>query len=120
MITTHLQASKEIYRFRQNKEAVGRLQELLSDPVMKSAMTMVENLSRPSVLPELTPTVHHDTSIAHYMHMLIGVNKALSMLKRMAIDVNSEDDTDFSEDEAGDFESYGHEIKAIKLSKIKP
>jgi hypothetical protein len=120
MTTTHLQASKEIYRFRQNKEAVGRLQELLSDPVMKSAMTMVENLSRPSVLPELTPTVHHDTSIAHYMHMLIGVNKAFSMLKRMAIDVDSEDDRDFSEDEVGDFEAYGHEIKAIKIPKIKP
>jgi len=119
MITTHLQTSKEIYRFRQNKEAVGRLQELLSDPVMKSAMTMVENLSRPSVLPELTPTVHHDTSIAHYMHMLIGVNKAIAMLKHMATDVNSEDDTDFSEDEDGDFESYGHKIKAINLSKTK-
>jgi len=119
MITTHLQTSKEIYRFRQNKEAVGKLQELLSDPVMKSAMTMVENLSRPSVLPELTPTVHHDTSIAHYMHMLIGVNKAIAMIKRMAVDVDSEEDTDFSEDEAGDFESYGHEIKAIKLPKTK-
>lgn len=119
MITTHLQASKEIYRFRQNKEAVGRLQELLSDPVMKSAMAMVENLSRPTVLPELTPTVHHDTSIAHYMHMLIGVNRAIAMIKRMAVDVGSEDDTDFSEDEAGDFESYGHEIKAIKLPRTK-
>lgn len=119
MITTHLQTSKEIYRFRQNKEAVGRLQELLSDPVLKSAMTMVENLSRPSVLPELTPTVHHDTSIAHYMHMLIGVNKAFAMLKHMATDVGSEDDTDFSEDEAGDFESYGHKIKAINLPKTK-
>lgn len=119
MITTHLQTSKEIHRFRQNKEAVGRLQELLSDPVMKSAMTMVENLSRPTVLPELTPTVHHDTSIAHYMHMLIGVNKAIAMIKRMAVDMGSDDDTDFSEDEAGDFESYGHEIKAIKLPKTK-
>jgi hypothetical protein len=80
---------------------------------------MVENLSRPSVLPELTPTVHHDTSIAHYMHMLIGVNKAFAMLKHMATDVNSEDDTDFSEDEAGDFESYGHKIKAINITKTK-
>lgn len=115
MITTHLHSSKEIYRFRQNKEAVGRLQELLSDPVLRSAMTMVENLSRPSVLPELTPTVHHDTSIAHYMHMLIGVNKAFAMLKHMATDVGGEDDTDFSEDEVGDFESYGRKIKAIKL-----
>jgi hypothetical protein len=54
------------------------------------------------------------------MHMLIGVNKAFSMLKRMAIDVDSEDDRDFSEDEVGDFEAYGHEIKAIKIPKIKP
>jgi len=119
MITTHLHASKEIYRFRQNKEAVTKLQELLSDPVLKSAITMIENLSRPSALPELTPTVHHDTSIAHYMHMLIGVNKAFSMLKRMAVDVDSEEDHDFSEDEAGDFESYGREIKAIKIAKNK-
>ena len=112
MTSTSLRDSDELYRFRKNEAAVGRLQELMSDPVMRQALDIVSKLSAPTCLPEATPGLHPDTCTAHHFHMLIGVKNAVAKLKKMTVAILPGDlaDEDADRDE---FEDYADAIKPI-------
>ncbi len=111
MTSTTLPDSDEIRRFRLNEAAVGRLQELMSDPVMKQALDIVTKMSAPTYLPETTPGLHPDTCTAHHFHMLIGVKNAVAKLKKMATAVKpGEEPEDAARDE---FEDYADALQPI-------
>lgn len=111
MTSTTLPDNDELQRFRKNEAAVGRLQELMSDPVMRQALDIVTKLSAPTYLPETTPGLHPDTCTAHHFHMLIGVKNAVAKLKKMATALKpGEEPEDSDRDE---FEDYADAIKPI-------
>jgi hypothetical protein len=111
MTSTTLPDNDELCRFRKNEAAVGRLAELMSDPVMRQAIDIITKLSAPTYLPEATPGLHPDTCTAHHFHMLIGVKNAIAKLKKMATAIKpGEEPEDADRDE---FQDYADSIQPI-------
>lgn len=118
MNSTTLHINAEARRFRKNEELVTALGEALNNPAIRRAMVLVRDMAAPKMLPDVTPGVHHDTTIAHHVHFLMGVSKGLDMLHKLA--VHSDTDTPDSEDdpEREEFEDYAMPLKKITLPPV--
>lgn len=116
MTSTTLPDNDEFRRFRKNEAAVGRLQELMSDPVMRQAIEIVSKMSAPTYLPDATPGLHPDTCTAHHFHMLIGVKNALAKLKRMTVAILPGEELD-EEADRDEFQDYADAIKPMEVRR---
>lgn len=87
MTSYQLPDSAEMLQFRKNEKAVSHLASLLSDPVMQRAFALVSDLSKPTQLPETTPGVHPDTCVAHHHHLQMGLNLAITKIKKLALPI---------------------------------
>lgn len=85
MNTITLPPSREETQFRRVPEAATALAALLATPQFVKAAQIIRDEATLRHLPPPTPGVHHDTTIAHHAHFLMGVNACLDRLKRMAI-----------------------------------
>lgn len=85
MTTITLPPSREETQFRRVPEAAAALAALLATPQFVKAAQIIRDEAVLRTLPAQVPGVHHDTSIAHYAHFLMGINACLDRLKRMSI-----------------------------------
>jgi hypothetical protein len=118
MISTSLPDSDELRRFRKNENAVARLAELLSDPVMRQAIDIVARLAIPRTLPDSAAGLHPDTNTAHHMHMLIGISQAISKLQKMTTPILQGQLDEEDEIHREEFQDYADKI--TKMNIIKP
>lgn len=54
--------------------------DVLNNETLKTAIAAVRACATPTHIPAPTPGLHPDTATAHYHHMLVGLNQALSLL----------------------------------------
>lgn len=114
MTSTSLSDSDELRRFRKNENAVARLAELLSDPVMRQAIDIVAKLAIPKFLPDTTPGLNPDVCVAHHTHMLIGVGQAIGKLQKMTTPILQGQLDDEDELNREEFQDYADQIQPIK------
>jgi hypothetical protein len=117
MISTSLPDSDELRRFRKNENAVARLAELLSDPVMRQAIDIVAKLAIPRALPDPAAGLHPDTNTAHHTHMLIGIGQAIGKLQKMTTPILQGQLDDEDEIHRGEFQDYADKITKMNIIK---
>ncbi len=114
MTSTTLLTSQAFTNFRRNEVAVSRLAELLNDPTLNSALRLVEDLSKPTRLPDTTPGLHPDTVTSHHMHMLIGVGEAVKKLRRLATFIKpGEIDSDADSPDRPEYSDHADKIQPL-------
>jgi hypothetical protein len=119
MNSISLPLNTEAQRFRQNSEAVTHLGNLLNDSVLRKALSIIRGLAVPRNLPDVAPGVHHDTTISHHLHFLMGVNKALEVLDRLATSVEHDKPSEDDETDREEFADYSAAIKKAVLPAVE-
>jgi hypothetical protein len=112
--TINLPPSKEEAQFRKSADATNALAALLASPQFVMASKIIREEAILRAIPAPMPGVHHDTTVTHYAHFLMGVNACLDRLKCMSIAIR-EDGTDPTEldDDADDYFTHA-------ASRIQP
>jgi hypothetical protein len=113
--TINLPPSKEEVQFRRSSDATNALASVLASQPFVMAAKIIREEAVLRAIPNPVPGVHHDTTVTHYAHFLMGVNACLDRLKRLSIAIR-EDGTDPAamEDEE---DYYAH--AAMKIQELK-
>ena len=114
--TITLPASKEEVQFRRSSDATNALAALLASQPFVMASKIIREEAVLRAIPSPVPGVHHDTTVTHYAHFLMGVNAALDRLKRLTIAIR-EDGTDPAVMEEDEEDYFVH--AAMKIQEIK-
>lgn len=93
------QATKEIQDLMQSQGFRAQWRQVFDCNEFKAVFEAMRKSCRAISLPGLTPGVHHDTTIAHEYHRLIGNNEVLDLMEKIAkgdlIQQDREIDNDF-------------------------
>lgn len=116
MTSSHLPESPAFHRFRDQEGAVQRLAQVLNDPALTLALQILDDMARPTLLPESQAGVHHDTTVTHHFHLLLGAKKALDLLKKMATPKTPQERLDEeASPERPDFSDYAEKIQPLNF-----
>lgn len=113
--TITLPPSKEEVQFRRSADATNALASVLASQPFVMAAKIIREEAVLRAIPSPVPGVHHDTTVTHYAHFLMGVNAAFDRLKRLAIAIREDGTDPAALEEEEDYFTHA----AMKIQEIK-
>lgn len=117
MTSIQLPETAAYIRFREQEGAVQRLGQLLEEPVLREALKILDDIARPRGLPDIQPGVHPDTTVAHHFHLLLGAQKVMQALKKLATPRTKQEIDEDTSPERPEFADYGEKIQKLQITQ---
>lgn len=86
---TSLLSTPAIQKMRGSQPLREAMAAILADPTMQKALDALATATTPTSIPSQISGVHHDTTIAHEFHRMLGVAQTLNTLRALGTAVGA-------------------------------